>query len=284
LLAPLRNHKEDYTGKDSNCSLLILVISDTRRVRYFVCGMPGSQGDSLEFRSRSWHAAMYMEDLNARPLSPRKFILGDAGFALTRFLVRGGRETWTGRHRREGHLVDGGVGGVGTLVLAVVASVWASVGNTYLKTAVGLFDKCNVMFFGSFFFILISWAWTSASWLDAHITPFREVDIHGPNMTSMRRFSHYHAKLRVVVENTFCRLNGRWRVLKMIYAHPDLAACIQNFCVALHQSLETWDLAYEEEQLVVSEDTTVADVDERASDQTAHDAGCVRRIEIVKAL
>jgi len=48
--------------------------------------------------------------------------------------------------------------------------------------------------------------------------------------------------------------------------------------------LETWDLAYEEEQLVVSEDATVADVDERASDQTAHDAGCVRRIEIVKAL
>ena len=69
----------------------------------------------------------------------------------------------------------------------------------------------------------------------AQITPFREADMYGPNVESMRRFNHYHAKMRVVVENAFGRLKGRWRVLKMISTHPDLAAAIQELCVALHK-------------------------------------------------
>jgi len=66
----------------------MLAISDTRSVCNFVGGLPGSQGDSLAFRTRSWHAFMFEKDLGARPLSAREFILGDAGFSLTAFLVR----------------------------------------------------------------------------------------------------------------------------------------------------------------------------------------------------
>ena len=47
----------------------------------------GSRGDSLAFRGRSWYAAA--EDVLLRPciLSMDEFILGDAGFALTPYLV-----------------------------------------------------------------------------------------------------------------------------------------------------------------------------------------------------
>jgi len=43
-------------------------------------------------------------------------------------------------------------------------------------------------------------------------------------------------------------------------------------------------VAYEGEDEDVSRDASVGDVDWTASDQTAYVAGCVRRIEIVKAL
>jgi len=42
---------------------------------------------------------MFEEDMSSRPLSVRDFILGDAGFALTAFLVcvtRFSREVWRG--------------------------------------------------------------------------------------------------------------------------------------------------------------------------------------------
>jgi len=68
----------------------------------------------------------------------------------------------------------------------------------------------------------------------AQITPFREVDISGPNAVSMRRFNHLHAKMRVVIENCFGRLKGRWSVLRFIAAHPVLAAAVQEVSVALH--------------------------------------------------
>ena len=77
----------------------MLAISDTRRVCYFVGGLRGSQGDSLAFRTRSWHASVFEEDLGARPLSAQEFILGDAGFALTAFLVR--TDSIVGRIREE---------------------------------------------------------------------------------------------------------------------------------------------------------------------------------------
>jgi len=108
--------------------------------------------------------------------------------------------------------------------------------------------------------------------------------MRGPNVDSMRRFNHLHAKMRVVVENCFGRLKGRWRVLRMLCAHPDLAACVQEVCVALHNFVEARDVAYEGEDEEGSSDGSVVDVEWTASDQTAYAAGCARRVEIVKAL
>jgi len=96
LLTPFGKHKEDYTDKNSNCSLLLLAITDTRRICYFVGGIPGSQGDSLWFWFRSWYEAMLDEDVSVRPLAAREFILGDAGFALTALLVRTDPCQWGG--------------------------------------------------------------------------------------------------------------------------------------------------------------------------------------------
>ena len=58
VFTPFGEHKEEYTDKNSNCSLLLLAITDTSRICYFVCGIPGSQGDSLASRFRSWYEAM----------------------------------------------------------------------------------------------------------------------------------------------------------------------------------------------------------------------------------
>ena len=69
LLTPFEEYKEDYTDKNSNCSLLLLAITDTRRICYFVGGILGSQGDSLAFRIRSWYEAMLNEDVSAHPLA-----------------------------------------------------------------------------------------------------------------------------------------------------------------------------------------------------------------------
>jgi len=68
----------------------------------------------------------------------------------------------------------------------------------------------------------------------AQITPFREVEMHRPNVAKMREFHHYHAKMRVVVENVFGRLKGRWHVMRMTHAHPCLSASVQEACTALH--------------------------------------------------
>jgi len=100
----------------------------------------------------------------------------------------------------------------------------------------------------------------------------------------MRRFNYLRAKMRVVVEKYVGRRKGRWRVLRMICAHPDLAARVQEVCAALHNFLEARDVAYEGGDEDVSSAASVGDVDWTSSDQTACVAGCERRIEIVKAL
>ena len=107
--------------------------------------------------------------------------------------------------------------------------------------------------------------------------------MHGPNVESMRRFNHYHAKMRVVVENAFGRLKGRWRVLKMISTHPDLAAAIQELCVALHNFLEARDGAYVGEE-VTAEQAAPEHGETYDMDETAQETGRARRVEILKSL
>ena len=95
---------------------------------------------------------------------------------------------------------------------------------------------------------------------------------------------HPRAKMRVVVEICSGRLKGRWRVLRMLCAHPDLAACVQEVCVALHKFVAERDVACEGEDEQDSSDGSVVDVGWTASDQMAYATGCARRVEIVKAL
>ena len=56
-----------------------------------------------------------------------------------------------------------------------------------------------------------------------------------------------------MVENGFGRLKGRWRVLKMISTHPDLAAAIQELCVELHNFSEARDGAYVGEEVTAEQ-------------------------------
>eukprot|EP00168_Porphyra_purpurea_P016511 TRINITY_DN5373_c0_g1_i1.p1 TRINITY_DN5373_c0_g1~~TRINITY_DN5373_c0_g1_i1.p1 ORF type:complete len:180 (-),score=3.43 TRINITY_DN5373_c0_g1_i1:80-619(-) len=58
LLTPFGEHKEDFSHRYARCSLLFLAISDTRLIRYFVGGFPGSRGDLSAFKGRSWYRAM----------------------------------------------------------------------------------------------------------------------------------------------------------------------------------------------------------------------------------
>lgn len=38
MLTPYGDHKEDYTDKNCNCSMLLLSITDTHCVRFFLAG------------------------------------------------------------------------------------------------------------------------------------------------------------------------------------------------------------------------------------------------------
>lgn len=112
------------------------------------------------------------------------------------------------------------------------------------------------------------------------ITPFREVDMHGSNVETMRRFNYQHAKMWVVVENAFGRLKGRWHILRMIYAHAGLSASVQEACVALHNFLEARDAAYDED-LEVPDEQPGSSPMAGAGSNTLLSAGQARRVEIV---
>lgn len=181
--------------------MLMIAITDTRRIRFFVGGFPGSRGDSLAFRARSWSSSMENSDAPMRPMADGEFILGDSGFGLTAFLI----------------------------------------------------------------------------------TPFREADMYGPNAVSMRRFNHLHAKMRVVVENAFGRLKGRWNVLRMICAHPGLASSIQEAAIALHNFLEARDGAYDGTVEEEADREEVA-LETPEGDECPLSLGAQRRVGILKAL
>lgn len=68
--------------------MLLTAITNTRRIRVVIGGFPGSRGDSLAFRARSWYSSIEDPDAPLRPMLYREFFLGDSGFALTAFLVR----------------------------------------------------------------------------------------------------------------------------------------------------------------------------------------------------
>lgn len=107
--------------------------------------------------------------------------------------------------------------------------------------------------------------------------------MQGPNVATMRRFNHQHAKIRAVVENAVGRLKGRWHALRMIYAHPRLAASVQEACVGLHNSLEVREREYDadlEEPDQQPESSPVA----LAGSSYLLSAGQARRVEIVRAL
>lgn len=107
--------------------------------------------------------------------------------------------------------------------------------------------------------------------------------MHGPNVSSMRRFNNQHAKMRVVVENAFGGLKGRWNVLRMICAHPALASSIQEVAAALHNFLEARDGAYDES---VEEEADRPEGMGNAVEggESALSLGSQRRIAILKAL
>lgn len=87
-LAPFGDHEEGNTDKKANCSMMLLAISDTMRIVYFVRGFPGSRGDCSTFRSRAWYKAMLLGDSPRWPLLPGEIILGDCGFSLSCLVVR----------------------------------------------------------------------------------------------------------------------------------------------------------------------------------------------------
>jgi len=99
----------------------------------------------------------------------------------------------------------------------------------------------------------------------------------------MRRFNHLHAKMRVVIENAFGSLKGRWNVLRFISAHPMLAAAVSEATVALHNVLESRDAAYDNEWEEAGEKDTDGVV-RIQSDDALHTVGVARCVGLVKAL
>jgi len=101
----------------------------------------------------------------------------------------------------------------------------------------------------------------------------------------MRRFNHLHAKMRLVFDNAFGRLKGRWNVLRFIAAHLVLAAALQEVTEALDTFLEARDSEYEAEgeEEESSADTLVIE-EGVETDNARRTASAARRVQLVKAL
>lgn len=68
--------------------MMVRVISETRRIRYFVGGFLGSRGDCSAFRNRAWYNAILRENIYTKSFLPCEFIHGESGFAVIFFAVR----------------------------------------------------------------------------------------------------------------------------------------------------------------------------------------------------
>ena len=89
--------------------------------------------------------------------------------------------------------------------------------------------------------------------------------------------------MRVVVENAFGRLKGRWHVPRMIHAHPGLAASVQEACVFLHIFLEARGGSYDEDLDVAMEQPDSNPMVAGGNDSMFFE-GQARRVETFKAL
>jgi len=107
--------------------------------------------------------------------------------------------------------------------------------------------------------------------------------MHGPNVATIRRFNHHHAKMRVVVENVFGGLKGRWHALTKIHAHPCLSASVKKTCIALSDVLEALDGENDANQEEVEEQPE-SDAMAAGGDTSLLSAGQAARLVIVKAL
>lgn len=170
---------------------------------------------------------MTSPDAACRLLQEGEFILGDAGFALPVFISE----------------VASGFEGNLRTVRCTSFSIQA---RSYMFLSYRL-KRC----LGFVLFVFIIGGPSPVTRSLSKITLFREVDMKGPNVASMPRFNHLHAKMRVGAENDFRGLKGRWHMLRAINAHPELPASMQEVCVALHNAVDEtsrrYDSAFEEE-------------------------------------
>lgn len=60
----------------------------------------------------------------------------------------------------------------------------------------------------------------------------------GPNMASCRVYNFKLGQLRVVSENSYGRLKGRWTILRSLPFHPKMAAKVVLACCCLHNFAE----------------------------------------------
>jgi len=91
--------------------------------------------------------------------------------------------------------------------------------------------------------------------------------------------------MRVVVENVFGRLKGRWNVLRCITANHVLAAAVQKVTVALHNLLEARDSEYEAEWEEEESSAETPVIEEGVeTDDARRTGGAASRVQLVKAL
>lgn len=93
-------------------------------------------------------------------------------------------------------------------------------------------------------------AYPSFTWL---LPPIKQP--LGRNLTAAeKRYNHKHSATRVVIENAFALLKGRWGRLRYIYVKDvskvsdiTVAACVlHNFCIINHD--DNWDQLYQENE------------------------------------